>query len=680
MSHPDFQAESADRAASSRANRTYRPDRGGDSADLYVALRTGLECLLKEQKAEGFWVGELEADASLEADAILLDYYLGNPDLNRVQKLAGTIREEQGAEGGWSLYPGGAPNVNVTVKAWFGLRLAGVAENDPALRRARDLALQLGGVEATNSFTRICLCFLDQYDWKAAPALPPELLLLPNFAYVNIYEVSSWSRAMLVPLSIIYAFQPHRKPPAGVTLRPLFLPGSAKRGNLLLPGAPLYSWKTLIHAADRTLSVLEQKKWTPLRRKALRRAEQWLLDHLKGSDGLGAIFPAMMNSIVALDCLGYDHEGPLFRRELAEFWRLGIEEPETMRMQPCFSPIWDTALAILVASGALSGPPGAAHTALEHGAEWLISKQILVSGDWAVKNPDVESGGWCFEFANDPYPDVDDTAMALLALSRVRIADSVRQRTAIRRGLNWVLSMQNADGGWASFDKDNNKTLLCQVPYADHNAMLDPSCPDITGRVLETLGTLGYDAQFLPALRAIQFLRQQQESDGCWYGRWGVNYIYGTCFALRGLASIGIDMREGFCLRAAEWIRSFQNADGGWGESCDSYDNPDLRGVGPSTAAQTAWALLGLFATEDFDSGSVERGIRYLLETQRNGTWEDSPFTGTGFPRVFYLKYHLYSLYFPILALSEYARHKASGPSPYRGLADWSFSPQRAKR
>ena len=674
MSHSESQAEFQDREAGANPPAGYVHPRPTFQAD--ASLQSAIDSLLKIQHPEGYWLGELEADSSLEADAILLDFFLGSPDPERVRKLAQCIRDEQGEEGGWSLYAGGAPNINATVKAYFALRLAGVPEDDPVIEKARQVALQLGGVEATNSFTRICLCFLDQYDWKDVPALPPELLLLPNFAYINIYEVSSWSRAMLVPLSIIYSFQPQRPSPPGVTLRPLFLPGSARRNNRLLPAAPLYSWKTLIHAADRTLSVLEQKKWTPLRRQGLRRAEQWLLEHLKGSDGLGAIFPAMMNSIVALDCLGYDREGSLFRRELGEFWKLAIEERGTIRMQPCFSPVWDTALSIFGTAHSLDP----SHDALQRAADWLISKQIHYSGDWSVKSPDVQPGGWCFEFANDPYPDVDDSAMVLLALSRVRTADASRQRASMRSGIDWVLGMQNDDGGWSSFDKDNNKALLTQVPYADHNAMLDPSCPDITGRVLEMLGALGYDPDYLPALRAIQYLRQQQESDGCWYGRWGVNYMYGTCFALRGLASIGLDMREGFCLRAAEWVRSLQNADGGWGESCDSYDNPDLRGFGPSTAAQTAWALLGLFATGDFESESVRRGIRYLGTTQRDGAWTDTYFTGTGFPRVFYLKYHLYSLYFPILALSEYAGYRAAGQVSYRGLPEWQLGLNWSKR
>ena len=658
------------------------PRRGGFEPappDVTSALAAAVESLAKQQSPEGWWCGELEADSSLEADAIMLEHYLGTPDAERVRKLANCIREEQTAEGAWCLYPGGQPNINLIIKSYFSLRLAGVPENDPALVKARKIALDLGGVEAANSFTRIYLCFFGQYSWNDVPALPPEVILLPNFAYINLHEISSWSRTILVPLSIIYSFQPKKKPPAGVSLKPLFLEQGAKPTTLFLPGEPLHSWKSLIHAADRTLSVLEQKKWTPLRRKALQKAEQWLLDHLQGSDGLGAIYPAMMNAIIALDCLGYDRHSDPLRRELAEFWRLGITEKNSMRMQPCFSPVWDTALAVFAAADNDFQP--ATHSAtssarstpapLQKATDWLISKQVLRSGDWVVKNPAVAPGGWCFEFANDPYPDVDDTAMVLLALSRVRTQDTIRQQQSMRRGLAWLLSMQNSDGGWSSFDKDNNKQVLTQVPYADHNAMLDPSAADITGRVLEMLGALGYGPVFPAAERAIQFLRREQESDGCWYGRWGVNYIYGTCFVLRGLASIGIDMREGYSMLAAEWIRSLQNPDGGWGESCDSYHRPELRGLGPSTAAQTAWALLGIFATGDFNSASARHGVRYLLNTQKNGTWEDATFTGTGFPKVFYLKYHLYSLYFPLLALSEYLRHQSGLGVSYRGLPEW---------
>ncbi|OFW00329.1 MAG: squalene--hopene cyclase [Acidobacteria bacterium RIFCSPLOWO2_12_FULL_59_11] len=635
------------------------------------SLQAAIQYLLRLQEREGYWVGELEADSSLESDAILLDHYLGAPQPERVRKLANSLREQQTAEGGWSLYPGGSSNVSLTVKAYLALRLAGFPESDPVLRKAREMALQLGGIEAANSYTRIYLCLFGQYDWERVPAVVPELLLLPPSAYFNLYEVSAWTRAIVVPLSVIYAFQPRRNPPEGVSLQGLFVEKNETNGERPLSVSNLeLSWKSFFYTADWFLATLERKQWVPslVRRKALKKAEKWMVKHLEGSDGLGAIYPAMLNTILALDCLGYDRKTPLFARQLAEFWRLALEDQQTMWMQPCFPPVWDTAQAMFAAA-ASDLPP--THPALCRAAEWLLAKQVLRPGDWSVKNPKGKPGGWVFEFANDPFPDVDDTAMVLLALSRVRLPDLARQREAIRRGLEWMLSMQSSDGGWASFDRDVNKDILGHVPFADHNAMLDPSCADITGRVLETLAALGYDAQFTPARRAIQSLREKQESDGCWYGRWGVNYIYGTCFALRGLAAMGLDMREVFCLRAAEWLRSCQNPDGGWGEDCGSYDNPSLRGQGPSTAVQTAWALLGLFATDDFESESVVRGIWFLLEKQEKaGAWTDQPFTGTGFPSVFYLKYHLYSVYFPILALSEYCHRRSSGSAAARRLPE----------
>lgn len=635
--------------------------RRGVSGDKPLAaaqsVTAAVRYLLALQDPQGFWVGELEADSSLESGAIFLDYYLGHPNSERVRKLANCIREQQMSDGGWALYPGGTPNVSLIVRAYFALRLAGGSESDPALKRAEQLALELGGVEAANSFTKIYLCLFQQYDWKTVPAIPPEIILLPAFSPFNIYEMSSWTRAILVPLSVIYAFQPHRTPPAGVNLRRLFRKDD--RRHKFLPACGGFNWRTFFHATDRVLRSVEQKKWTPLRRRALKAAEQWLLERCEAGDGLAAIYPAIMNAIIAMDCLGYSSKERIFRHELAEFWRLAIEERDSMRMQPCFSPVWDTALAIFAAGESGVEPT---NSDLRRAAEWLISKQILKPGDWSVKNSNGEPGGWCFEFNNDFAPDVDDTAMVLLALSRVRSADYDRQQRAIRRGLNWVLSMQSSDGGWASFEVDVNKQVLCEFPYADHNAMVDPSTADITGRVLEMLSTFGYDLSFPPAQRAVDFIREHQEADGSWFGRWGVNYIYGTCFVLRGLAAIGIDMREAFCLRAAEWLRSFQNPDGGWGESCDSYENPDLRGIGPSTAAQTAWALMGLFASGDFNSESVRRGVEYLLKTQNeDGGWVDDVFTGTGFPRVFYLNYHLYSVYFPILALSQYWRRTPLG-------------------
>ena len=647
------------------AAASHRADAGFSavsSSSTTQSLRNAVQYLCSLQHQQGYWAGELEADSSLESDAIMLDHYLGDPRQDRVRKLAVSIRDQQMPDGGWALHPGGPPNISLIVKAYLALRLAGFPESDPALKKAQKLALELGGVEAANSYTRIYLCLYGLYDWRHVPAVVPEIILIPNLAYFNLYELSAWTRSIVVPLSVIYSFHPKKTPPHGVNLKGLYTRPDGK------PPAPLseleLNWRSFFHTADRVLADLERRQWMPLRRQALKKAEQWILERLEGSDGLGAIYPAMMNSILALDCLGYRHDHPIFRRELELFWNLALEDDRSMWMQPCYSPVWDTAQSLYTVAVSSMAPD---NSALCRAAEWLISKQILKSGDWSARNPKGVAGGWAFEFNNDPFPDVDDTAMVLLALSSVRLPDEARQRDSLRRGLEWVLSMQCNDGGWASFDVNINKSVLCHVPFADHNAMIDPSTSDITGRVLETLAALGFNQQFGPARRAIDFIFSQQESDGCWHGRWGVNYIYGTCFALRGLAAIGIDMREGACVLGSEWIRSCQNSDGGWGESCDSYENPEYRGRGPSTAAQTAWALLGLFATDDFDSESVRFGIQYLLKSQdANGGWTDGPFTGTGFPGVFYLKYHYYSVYFPMLALSEYLHRRSPGSNAQR--------------
>ncbi len=624
-------------------------------AALSPALEAARDYLLRLQHGSGYWVGELEADTTLESDYIQMEYFLRAPRQDKIRKAANYLLEKQLPEGGWNIYEGGPPNISATVKAYFALKLVGVSPQEPALRRARETALELGGVQAANSFTKIYLAFFRQYDWAAVPAIPPEILLLPEFSYFSIYEMSSWSRAILVPLSIVWAHKPRRPIPAGAGIDELFLGG---RHNLHMPRDPAnLTWRNFFLTVDRALKQVERSRFKPLRAQAIRVGEEWMLERFEKCDGLGAIYPAMMNVIFALDCLGYHRDHPVMRRALEQFYRFEIEESETLRLQPCLSPVWDTAISLYTLTRAGVSPE---HPALVAATDWLLDRQALGRGDWQVKSRRTQPGGWYFEFANEFYPDVDDTAMVLLALSRARASDPARLEQAIRRGLSWMLNMQSSDGGFAAFDVDNNHFVLCHVPFADHNAMLDPSCPDITGRALEALAAYGYRKGSAPVDRAIAFLKRNQEPEGCWFGRWGVNYIYGTCFALRGLRAVGEDMHEAYVIRAVEWLRSVQNSDGGWGESCDSYDNPDLKGVGPSTASQTAWALLGLFAFGDHDSSGVRRGFEFLLSTQTDdGAWEEPYFTGTGFPRVFYLRYHLYRHYFPLLALAEHARSTA---------------------
>ncbi|MEZ5394364.1 MAG: squalene--hopene cyclase [Bryobacterales bacterium] len=628
------------------------------AASIHDATRFLLDC----QREDGHWAGELEADTTLESDYILLQLWLHPPDATgrwnppsweRVRKAARYILSKQTATGGWNIFHQGPDNISATVKAYFALKLTALPGTDIVLAKARRRILELGGVEAANSYTKIYLSYFGLFDREKTPTIPPEVFLLRESSKVNIYEISSWSRAILAPLAILGAKRATRRPPAGFTLAELFSGIEPAKPNLV-------SWKSFFLWADFSLKIWEKLGINGLRAKAIDAAAQWMIERLENSDGLAAIFPAMMNSIMALTELGYGLDHPLVQREVERFERLILENEETLRMQPCHSPVWDTAISAFAIGRAHPSPTPEVRRSLEAAGDWLLSKEITQPGDWIVKNPGVEPGGWFFEYENEFYPDCDDTAKVLLALEQARPSDRARHRAARDRAMAWLASMQCADGGWAAFDRDNDAEILTHVPFADHNAMLDPSCPDITGRAIEALSGPGAERFRLNVLRGMDYLRSSQKEDGSWFGRWGVNYVYGTCFALRGLRAAGEDPREAHVIQGGEWLRSIQNADGGWGESCASYDDPSAKFGGPSTPSQTAWALLGLFATEDFQSGSIEAGVRYLLDSQNeDGSWDEELWTGTGFPSVFYLRYHLYRQYFPLLALGEYARAAA---------------------
>ncbi|MGH9533160.1 MAG: squalene--hopene cyclase [Terriglobales bacterium] len=626
---------------------------------LARAIAASRDYLLSGQHEDGYWCGELQADTTLESDYILLHTLLGTGEVERLAKAARYVLAHQNEDGGWSIFHAGPSNISATVKAYFGLKLAGYKADHPALVRARKCILDLGGVTEVNTFTKIYLCFFGQYDYDAVPAVPPEIVLFPRWFWFNIYEISSWSRAILVPLSICYAKKPFKKIPAEMGIDELF-PQGRHSSRLHLKWAPkILTWRNFFLFLDRMTHWFERVHVRPLRSVAIRKAEEWMLERLEMSDGLGAIYPAMMNSIIALRCLGYSVDDPQMIRALDEFEALAIEGSDTLRMQPCKSPVWDTAIAAFAVaeSGIAADDPR-----LVAAADWLLKKQVTHTGDWAVKNKKAAPAGWYFEFNNEFYPDVDDTAMVMIALARINHPSERYQHESVARALDWVLSMQCSNGGWASFDKDNNRMVFQYVPFADHNAMLDPATVDITGRVLEMLAGQGYTREHPVVKRAMRFILNSQEPDGSWFGRWGVNYIYGTMLVLRALEAMGVDRNEPFVLQAAEWLRSVQNADGGWGETCDSYDDPARRGIGPSTPSQTAWAVLGLQAAGDLRSDSAHRGVAYLLQHQkRDGSWDERHFTGTGFPRVFYLAYHLYRNYFPLLALTEYSRKFASG-------------------
>jgi squalene-hopene/tetraprenyl-beta-curcumene cyclase len=616
------------------------------------ALEAGRNHLLSLQQPDGHWVGELEGDTILESEYALLRAFMGCLDADRLRKLANYLRKTQRPEGGWAVFPGGPVEVSSSVKAYLVLKLAGLEADHPEMLRAREAILEAGGVTACNTFTKIYLSIFGQYDWDGAPVVPPELILLPRWFYLNLYEFSSWSRTIIVPLAIISAFRPHCSLP--VNIDELFVGGRHGR-HLRLPWSkkPI-SWRNFFLAIDRCLHFFEDRKVLPWRRRALKECEEWMVARFRKSSGLGAIFPPIVNALMAMRCLGYGDDHPEVQGQWREIEAFEIEEGDTLRLQPCVSPVWDTALCSMALSAAGMAPDD---PALVAAGEWLLERRVREKGDWAVKRPNAPVAAWYFEYANEFYPDTDDTAAVLMALEGTRLPNDEEKRAICDQAIEWVFAMQGRDGGWASFDVDNDRMIFTQIPFADHNAMLDPSTADITARVLEALARHGCDGRDPRVQRAIAYLKNEQEADGAWFGRWGVNYIYGTWQVLKGLSCIGEDMGQPYVRKAAEWLRSVQNDDGGWGESCATYYEPSLRGQGPSTASQTAWALMGLMSAGDVSSESVLRGLDYLLRTQgEDGGWEEKWFTGTGFPKVFYLKYHLYSHYFPVFALGMYAR------------------------
>jgi squalene-hopene/tetraprenyl-beta-curcumene cyclase len=629
---------------------------GRVEAQVEQAVGRAVNWFLANQDPKGYWWGELEADTTLESDYIFYLHVLGQPKSDKIPKLARYIRDRQLPDGGWNIFVGGPAELNATVKAWVALRLAGDPTTAEHLDRAKKRIHELGGLEATNSYVRFYLAMVGAIPWTYAPAIPPELMLLPNWFPVNLYEMSSWTRGIVIPLAIVYALRPGWRLPKGVTVQELFLDPAAKPRSLRWDKRVI-SWKNCFVLLDRALKLYENSPWKPLRKTSLSRSREWMVERLERSEGLGTIYPAMMNSIFALVAESSDLSDPLVAREIQFLARYEIEEDDTIRVQPCISPLWDTAIAMVSLEEAGLDP---AHPSLLASARWLVANQILGPGDWQVKNRKAQPGGWAFEFRNDFYPDVDDTAFVLMALSRVSDPDSTRLRGAIRRGLAWLLSMQNGDGGWGAFDHENNLDFLNNIPFADHNAMLDPSTADVTARAMECLGHMGWPATHPAIERASKFLDRDQTADGSWFGRWGVNYVYGTSGVLRALESVGLASRSE-CLRAADWLRSVQNADGGFGESILSYYNVAFKAKGKSTASQTAWGLIGLLAVAGpagvpgVDDPAIERAVEWLATHQNeDGSWDEEEFTGTGFPCVFYLKYHLYRNSFPLYALARY--------------------------
>ncbi len=629
---------------------TFGRDEVGDRLD--AAISCSQAWFLVQQRPEGFWQAPLEANVAMGAQYIVFNRFMGRRPSSTEARVLDHMLATQSGDGSWPLYAGGPGHLSNTIEAYFALKLAGCRADDKPLERAREFIRAHGGAAKAGVFTRIFLAYFGQFPWWGLPAMPPELLLLPPWFPLNIYAMSSWARGTVVPLTVLMARQPSIPLPAHAGVSELWL-GRPTPQDIGFPRSPKWlTWRNGFLVVDRTLKLLGRSRWKPLRARALRRAEQWIVSHQDVNGGWGGIQPAMINSVMALRALGYRDDHPALAKGVQAMDDFVVASDGHTFFQPCVSPTWDTALAVkaLLDSGF---PPD--HPALRRAAEWLIANQIFTTGDWQIYNPRLEPGGWAFEFANDWYPDVDDTAVILMVLKQAQAGDAQRTARALAYGLNWALGMQSRNGGWGAFDTDNDAEFLNRIPFADMEAMTDPPTEDLTGRLLELMGTFGFDLHFQRARRAREFLLARQRADGSWWGRWGANFIYGTWSVLSGLRAIGDDLDAAHVRRAVAWLKRHQNPDGGWGETLASYTDERAAGRGESTASQTAWAVLGLLAGECRLSAAGDRGIAYLLDTQRpDGTWEEAAFTGTGFPRHFYLRYDMYRNYFPLMALGRY--------------------------
>ncbi|MET0152937.1 MAG: squalene--hopene cyclase [Candidatus Binatia bacterium] len=649
--------------------RELEDERGG-SSDLAAGVRSAVERaqhrFLSLQSAQGFWHAPLEANVSMDSQYIFFNRFLerSRPDVE--ERLAKHLRETQRADGSWALFENGPAHLSVTVEAYAALRMLGAGEGDATLERARRFVLDHGGLERAGVFTKIFLAYFGEVPWSAVPTLPPELMLVPPRSGFSIYEMSSWARGTVVPLLVLMNKKPAAKAPSGFTVRELYR-DSSRAGEFYVSAAhSTFSLDNAFLVADRLLKLWDQIPFHPLRRRALQAACDWTIQHQDRNGGWAGIQPSMVNGPMALKVAGYpaDHPGITKGIQAVDDFLMEIPSGHWIA-QPCVSPVWDTALA---AKALLDSGMAGDHPALVKAAGWLVEQQIFEPGDWSIKNPNLQPGGWAFEFANDWYPDVDDSAVILMVLRRIRHPDVRRMEEAIQRGLNWTIGMQSHDGGWAAFDTDNKLDLLNRIPFADMKAMIDPPTADVTGRMLELMGSYHFDVNDPRASRGVEFLRRTQEPSGAWWGRWGVNYIYGTWSVLAGLRALGEDLGGEPVRRAVAWVKSVQNDDGGFGEDCRSYDDPSLAGRGTSTASQTAWAILALLAGETEVSPELVRAVEHLLRTQRpDGFWAEDEFTGTGFPRHFYLRYWMYRAYFPLMALGQVAERLGAAGAERRG-------------
>jgi squalene-hopene/tetraprenyl-beta-curcumene cyclase len=636
------------------SNKTMATDSSG-ALEASIGSATG--ALLDCQQADGHWVFELEADGTIPAEYVLLRHYLGEPvDAPLEAKIAKYLRRTQEAHGGWALVHAGAFDMSASVKAYFALKIIGDSVDAPHMARAREAIRSRGGGIHSNVFTRFMLAMFGVMSWKSVPVLPIEIMLLPMWSPFHINKISYWARTTMVPLMVLAALKPRARNPLGVGVDELFLEDPRSIGMTAKAPHQSRGWFVLFSALDSVLRVVEPMFPKALRQRAIDTALAFIEERLNGEDGMGAIYPPMANIVMMYDALGKDENYPpraVTRKGIDKLLVIGEEEAYC---QPCVSPVWDTSLtchAMTEAGGE------AALSSVKRGLDWLLPKQVLdVKGDWAVKRPEVRPGGWAFQYNNAYYPDLDDTAVVVMSMDRIRReAGGGQYDAAIARGREWIEGMQSDDGGWAAFDVNNLEYYLNNIPFSDHGALLDPPTEDVTGRCISMLAQLGETVENSKAVKAgVEYLRRTQHPEGSWYGRWGMNYIYGTWSVLCALNAAGVSHQDPMIRNAANWLVSVQNDDGGWGEDAVSY-RLDYGGLehSPSTASQTAWALLGLMAAGDVTNPVVVRGVEYLMATQgEKGTWDEERYTATGFPRVFYLRYHGYRKFFPLWALSRY--------------------------
>ncbi len=606
------------------------------------------------QRADGHWAFELEADATIPAEYILLDHFLGTVNQSLHERMAVYLRDIQEAHGGWPLFHRGDLNISASVKAYFALKCVGDDVGAPHMVRACEAILKHGGAATSNVFTRIQLALFGAVPWEAVPVMPVEIMFLPQWFPFHLSKVAYWSRTVIVPLLVLMTKKPQARNPRKIYVDELFTvpPSQVKNWH---SNNTQSIWNPVFRGIDAVLRLVEPYMPKAPRQKALDACVAWVKERLNGEDGLGAIYPAMANSVMMYDVLGYDRNHPDAAIARKSVDKLVVDGPTRSYCQPCLSPVWDTGLALhaLLESDA-------PHEALEKACDWLKKEQILdVKGDWADWRPNVRPGGWAFQYKNDYYPDLDDTAVIVMALDRF---DKQKYSEAIERGTEWVLGLQSKNGGWGAFDSDNEYYYLNHIPFADHGALLDPPSADVTARCVGMLAQLGYKKDHTAVARAITYLRREQEKEGCWFGRWGTNYIYGTWSVLCALNAIDIDPKDPMVRRAVDWLLSKQRPDGGWGEDGASYWPDQPKGEGKeSTPAQTAWALLGLMAAGEVNHPGVAKGVQYLMDTQNEaGLWDEKLYTAVGFPRVFYLSYHGYKAFFPVWALARYNKLRES--------------------